>query len=89
MVNQKNKLIISLTTIPSRINELDEVLDSLINQRLKADMIFINIPKQYKRFKQPIKIPDSFHTKYKNTVKVHFLDEDFGIVHQELCQPGQ
>lgn len=78
MVNNKNKLIISLTTIPSRINELDEVLDSLINQRLKADMIFINIPKQYKRFNQPIVIPDSFHTKYKNTVKVYFLDEDFG-----------
>ena len=54
----KNKLIISLTTIPSRINEIENVLDSLLNQNIKADMIYINVPKKYNRFNGCVKVPD-------------------------------
>ena len=72
-----NKIIISLTTIPSRINEIEPVLISLINQDYKPDLIYLNIPKQYKRFKSRILIPD-FFKKYNNVVKIFYIEKDFG-----------
>ena len=73
-----NKLIISLTTIPTRINKLEPVLDSLINQDLKADIIYINIPKRYKRFKERVKIPSFITNKFSEKVKIFYLDTDYG-----------
>ena len=74
----KNKLIISLTTIPSRINEIENVLDSLLNQNIKADMIYINVPKKYNRFNGCVKVPDFITNKYRNRVKIFYLEEDYG-----------
>ena len=72
----KNKLIVSLTTIPSRINLLEPVLDSFINQTIRPDMIYLNIPKKYNRFKNCSKIPD-FLIKKEN-IKIFYLDKDYG-----------
>jgi len=52
IVNNKNdKIIISLTTIPSRFvsDDFDIMIESLINQTLSPDHIIINICKEYKR----------------------------------------
>jgi len=78
LIMENNKLIISLTTIPTRINKLEPVLYSLINQDLKADMIYINIPKKYKRFKECVKIPNFIKEKFSKQVKIYYLDTDYG-----------
>jgi hypothetical protein len=77
MVN-KNKLIISLTTIPTRIDKIENVLESLLNQTIKADMIYINIPKKYSRFSECAKVPDFITNKYNDRVKIFYLEEDYG-----------
>ncbi len=47
-------IYISLSTIPNRLNTISQSIDSLINQTLKPDKIFVNIPYEYKRFKKKI-----------------------------------
>tara|TARA_B100000795_G_scaffold221952_1_gene176745 strand:+ start:209 stop:940 length:732 start_codon:yes stop_codon:yes gene_type:complete len=41
---------VTLTTIPSRLKNLRVTIDSINNQTLKPHKIFLNIPKEYKRF---------------------------------------
>ena len=48
-------IYVSLSTIPPRINDLRKSIDSLLNQTIKPDKIFINIPKKFRRFKEEIK----------------------------------
>jgi len=72
----KNKLIVSLTTIPSRINLLEPVLDSLLNQTVKPDLIYLNIPRKYNRFDNCSKIPSFI--KNKERVRINYLDKDYG-----------
>ena len=53
-------IYISITTIPSRIKNLNKSIESLLKQSKKPDKIFINIPFKYRRFKEIIeedKIP--------------------------------
>jgi len=42
-------IIISLTTSPTRINYIKPVIDSILNQSQRPDMIIINLPKIFKR----------------------------------------
>ncbi len=42
---------VSLTTIPPRFNTLKKTLDSIYNQQIQPEKIFLNIPKKFKRFK--------------------------------------
>tara|TARA_Y100000022_G_C13200465_1_gene352466 strand:+ start:106 stop:816 length:711 start_codon:yes stop_codon:yes gene_type:complete len=39
-----------MSTIPSRIENIKDVLDNINNQTLKPNKIFLNIPYEYKRF---------------------------------------
>jgi GR25 family glycosyltransferase involved in LPS biosynthesis len=53
IINNKNeKIIISLTTIPTRfiLDDFDIIIESMINQVLPPDYIIINICNQYKRY---------------------------------------
>ena len=52
------KYYISLTSIPSRFEFLDKVLDSLVNQEIKAEKIYLHIPYKYKRNFGQFKVPD-------------------------------
>ncbi|WP_417875153.1 glycosyltransferase [Xanthomarina gelatinilytica] len=54
------KNIISFTTIPSRINNIKPMVDSLLNQSVQADEIILWVSKSYKRLNQHIEtdIPD-------------------------------
>ena len=47
-------IYVSLSTIPSRIKNIDKSIESLLNQSKKPDKIFINIPNKYKRFAEVI-----------------------------------
>jgi hypothetical protein len=50
-------VIVSLTTIPSRLPNLYTTLSSLLNQTVPCDIV-VNIPKQYTNFSNNFTIPD-------------------------------
>ena len=67
-------IYVSLSTIPQRVKSLNKSIDSLINQSLKPDKIFINIPRKYRRFKETIE--DSQIPKFdKNIVEVNRCED--------------
>ena len=47
-------IYVSISTIPPRIKNLEKSVESILNQTLKPDKIFINIPLKYRRFKEII-----------------------------------
>jgi len=47
-------IYISISTIPPRLKNLNESVNSLLNQTKKPDKIFVNIPYKYKRFNETI-----------------------------------
>ena len=68
------KVILSLSTIPPRFGMLGVSLNSLINQKRKADEIHVYIPKTYKRFPEHnFCIPD-----VPEGVSVKIIDHDYG-----------
>jgi hypothetical protein len=68
------KVILSLSTIPPRFGMLGISLNSLINQKRKADEIHVYIPKTYKRFPEHnFCIPD-----VPEGVSVKIIDHDYG-----------
>jgi len=78
-----NKYIVSLTTIPSKFNNLHKAIDSLINQTILPEKIVINIPKLYSfRFNNKsidLETLHNFIDKYKNNnVVLNLIDKDFG-----------
>lgn len=47
---RRPRIVVSLTTIPSRIGNLDKVLDSLIDgQTVKPDVVYLNVPHVFGR----------------------------------------
>jgi len=50
-------IYISISVIPQRVKNLNESINSLLNQTLRPDKIFINIPYKYNRFTETI--PDN------------------------------
>ena len=48
------KFCVSLTSIPTRIKNVHQTINSLKKQSLKPDKIFLNIPYKYKRFQNSI-----------------------------------
>ena len=47
-------IYISISTIPPRLKNLNESIQSLLKQTRKPDKIFVNIPYKYKRFSETI-----------------------------------
>jgi len=71
-------IYISLSTIPNRVKYLNKSVDSLLNQTLKPDKIFINIPYKYKRFDEVIR--DSEIPQFDN--------KSVEVTRCEDCGPG-
>lgn len=70
----KQKIILSLSTIPPRFGMLGKSLNSLINQKRRADEIHIYIPKIYRRFPEHnFCIPD-----VPEGVRIKIIDHDYG-----------
>ena len=69
-------IYVSLTTIPQRISNLSKSVESLLKQTKKPDKIFINIPAEYKRFKEVIE--DHQIPKFDNEIVETTRCEDFG-----------
>lgn len=69
------KVIISMTTIPKRINKIKATLMSLLNQSRRVDKIYINIP--YKTLKgETYKIPSWL--KNLRNVNIRRIKKDWG-----------
>ena len=76
-----NNYIVSLTTIPSRINYIENTIKSLFEQTLKPTKIVLNIPKKYNfRFDSSIdeNIIKEISKKYNNILFINYIDKDYG-----------
>lgn len=76
----KPRIVVSLTTIPERINELRFTLKSLLKQTLQPDEIAVNLPYKTLKGKEYI-LPEwlvRLSQKEKSKVKIHRLEKDFG-----------
>lgn len=67
----KNRVVISLTTTPERINKLEQVISSLLDQTVRVDEISINLPPDKKYV-----IPD--YIKNSKVIKVYTGGVDYG-----------
>jgi hypothetical protein len=74
-VNIKGKVVISLTTIPDRIDKMGPTLCSILSQDRRVDEIRINIPFKSMKGKR-YKIPKSL--KHLKWVKIYRVVEDLG-----------
>lgn len=75
------KYIISLTTIPSRINYIEKTLDSLIKQTIKPEKIVLNIPKSYTlRFNHLLDKTNvkKIFKKYIGKIVINYIESDYG-----------
>jgi hypothetical protein len=76
-LKQKIPVIISLTTSPKRINHIQPVINTILNQTIPPDTIYLNLPKVFKRTGDKFdKIPDFLnHPK----IKIMYV-EDIGPI---------
>jgi len=50
---KRRKIVVTLTTLPGRYEALEKTLNSIINQTIKPDVIYLTLPKICKRLQQP------------------------------------
>ncbi len=67
-------IIVTLTTIPSRVKSLQPVIDNIIKQSLPPDRIELYIPKEYK--KRSFSSIDPYD--FPNGCDIIYCDEDYG-----------
>lgn len=70
------RVVIGLCTTPTRINLIEDTILSLINQTLKPDVIYINLPEVCIKENKTYTIPN-FFSKYK-ILKINRIDRDLG-----------
>ncbi len=68
---------VSLTSLPSRINNLDQTIASLENQTLKPQKIFLNLPYKFKRFPEYNFSDEQINKFSKNNLEISRC-EDYG-----------
>ena len=82
--NMRN-IVVSMTTIPERIekNTIDKTLNSLFEQTIRPDIVYINVPKVSKRnIEYPIDKLESMVVKYypNLNVKINIVEKDLGPI---------
>lgn len=68
------KYIVSFTTSPTRINKIEPMINSILNQTKKPDLIILNLPKIFHRTNEEYNIPE-FVSRH---VHVNIIDIDYG-----------
>ena len=68
---------VSMSTIPGRIDNINEILNRLNDQTLKPDKIFLNIPYNYKRFKNETINEEKIKKIYTKNLEIKRCD-DYG-----------
>jgi len=74
-------IYVSLTTIPSRFNNIFKTIDSILAQSYPPTGILLHIPKKYNRFPaSTISLVDcvKLFIRYSGKITIHFTKEDYG-----------
>ena len=81
---KKPKIYVSLTIIPSRANQpiflqnINKFIKDQENDYIKIEKMFINIPKEYKRFRDKINTHVIEDLKKIKQIEIIYLDIDYG-----------
>ena len=68
------KVIISFTTSPERLEKIEPMVNSILNQSIKPDLFLLNIPKIFKRTNERYTIPKFV----KDNVTINIIHNDCG-----------
>ena len=71
----RDRIVVSLTTSPQRINSIKPVLDSILNQTIKPDRIYLNLPKLFLRNNSTFDIPLPQFITDNPIIYVNFCDD--------------
>ena len=78
---KKPRIVVSFSTLPSRVNNIPKVVNSILQNTIIPDIIYINIPKFSKRENKEYVINENLIDKSKmNKVKFNFITTDYGPV---------
>lgn len=77
-LDKQERIVVSLTTSPKRIETIETTLQSLTNQLRKPDVIYLNLPERFGRTNEPYTIP-SFLSNYP-LVNIHRVEKDDGPI---------
>ena len=78
------RLVASLTSLPHRLENIDDTLNSLVSQHVKPDVIYLNIPKSYLRFgalpnlSTIARLRKKFSNKYGVSFVINMMEDDVG-----------
>ena len=75
---KKQRIIVSLSTLPSRVGNLYRVLNSILENEIKPDIVYVNIPKYSNREKKEYYIPEN--VKNLKNVKINIAHQDYGPI---------
>lgn len=76
-ISIRPRVIVSFTSIPSRINKIQPFLEALRNQTYKPDKIYLNIPKFCKREKCGYTLENEI-LKYSPFITFNYIETDYG-----------
>lgn len=77
--SKPKRLVVSLSTLPSRVNNIKPVLKSILKNTLKPDLIYLNIPKFSMREKVEYKINPK-NVEFDPKIIVNRIDTDYGPI---------
>ena len=75
----KPRIVVSLSTLPSRIQGIKPTLQSILDNTVAADAIYLNLPEYSKREACRYEIPENL-TDISPIVKINRVREDYGPV---------
>ena len=82
MIKKRHRIVASMTTLPKRLKFIYPTLETLLNQSLKLDRIYIHIPSKTKRTgeKYDQKELDQIEKYGNGRIKINYIQEDFGPI---------
>ena len=75
-VNSKDRVVVTLTTIPERIDKIQATLNSLLDQSCSPDAIYLAIPKISRITNKPYNIPEWLID--HPVIRILYCDKDYG-----------
>jgi hypothetical protein len=72
------RVIVSFTTLPDRVNEIEPFLNSLREQIYKPDQIYMNIPRRCKRQDNREYVINPNVMKYETVINFNYIEDDYG-----------
>lgn len=78
-LSKPKRLVVSLSTLPSRVNNIKPVLKSILKNTLKPDLIYLNIPRVSMREGVEYNI-DPKNVQFDPRIIVNKIDRDYGPI---------